>query len=364
MRWIIMAIIASCSSPVREQRRTTSDAAPGAPATAAASNIDPGRGRSIAVVELGQVFEECSGAGGTHAAMHLANGEVAHVGGHAMHLPFAGPFGRGNPAGGIFVAELLPISRPDEDHDGNPDSSVSGWCLDGMPQFDAEIIRLWPAPDRAAAERLVAVAGASSIELDPAASARIGVARVVTANDVVGKQATTFTLETITGDAPASFEAPWPTTDNPFRPWVGDIVVVGTTASGKPVRVLVARDRRDAESRAAALKAGWPAIGKPIWESWFAAQIAPETLLGDVITGRNGCGNDVIVPPRPPDAALRRAAAPAGARPGDRLSLVVEPTTPDACGRTLRVVRAYVTPDAHDTHWLANGPPPARRLVE
>ncbi len=134
------------------------------PAAAAAAPATARSPRSLTVVELTRTWSECSNAGGEHAAfaiggqrMHVLR--MAHAGGHGEYHDFSDrSFSPPGPrdASGWYVAELIMHARPDEDHDGNPDSSLAGWCLDGMPRFVAEVVRLWPAADEDEARRLAA----------------------------------------------------------------------------------------------------------------------------------------------------------------------------------------------------------------
>jgi hypothetical protein len=126
----------------------------------------------VAVGELEMVFDECSNMGGLHAIYRLEDDATAqgkgrprraHGGGHAVsalpgisegnYLGLAG--GRAARGERWFVLGLSPTARRDEDHDGNPDSSISGWCLDRMPRADAEVLASIPVESRAAAEELV-----------------------------------------------------------------------------------------------------------------------------------------------------------------------------------------------------------------
>ncbi|MCE9576176.1 MAG: hypothetical protein K8W52_23710 [Deltaproteobacteria bacterium] len=320
--------------------------------------------RVIAVVQLGGVWSECSNAGGEHAALVIEPGagapRYAHVGGHAVRLGLipAGVL----PTAGWFVAELAMMPRVDEDHDDNPDSSGAGWCLDGMPRFDAEVLRLWDATDRADAERRAAIAGAPAIALSKAPIARVVIARVRTAED--GSARTRYALDAVVGAAPASIDVP-STSEAPFRPMSGELLVIALDAAGAPVGALAARDRVDADRRAAMIqRTGWPALAAPRFTWWFASAFEPITAIGEIVAGRAGCGDDLVIGPATPDAELRRAAAPVHVTAGDRVTAVVEPKALDACGRALRVLRAFRTPDAHDSGWLAHGPPPGEPIAE
>ncbi|MBL8622289.1 MAG: hypothetical protein JNK64_13330 [Myxococcales bacterium] len=135
-----------------------------APGPTAAPAPTPTPATHFAAVELSQTWSECSNAGGEHAAFAIGGSRMhvlrmAHAGGHAEYYEFGGrSFSPPGPraASGWFVAELIVAPRVDEDHDDNPDSGLAGWCLDGMPRFVAEVVRLWPAADEAEARRLAA----------------------------------------------------------------------------------------------------------------------------------------------------------------------------------------------------------------
>lgn len=161
--------LATCQHDAPEPA-TPAPAAPPRPAAAVGVTIAPAAPPStapasathVAAVELSRTWSECSNAGGEHAAFAIGGTRkhvltMAHAGGHAEYFAFGGrSFAPPGPraAGGWYVAELVMVARPDEDHDANPDSGVSGWCLDGMPRFVAEVVRLWPAADEAEARRL------------------------------------------------------------------------------------------------------------------------------------------------------------------------------------------------------------------
>ena len=129
---------------------------PAAVALAAPVAHPPATGSVVVALELTGEWSECSGAGGYHAS--LAIGGLAmkrrsyvHAGGHASYARFGTEqVGAGQrPASGWFVGEVVLVARVDEDHDDNPDSTGSGWCLDGMPRFEGEVARLWSARDEA-----------------------------------------------------------------------------------------------------------------------------------------------------------------------------------------------------------------------
>jgi hypothetical protein len=103
---------------------------------------------TLAVVEVVQVFHECSGAGGEHYVLRIHDGRkpprLAHAGGHAVYLFLSPRLAPKTPT--FLVAELDVTARP------APQSS--GWCLDRLPAFDASARRLVRARSRADAERI------------------------------------------------------------------------------------------------------------------------------------------------------------------------------------------------------------------
>jgi hypothetical protein len=158
-RALIALAFATCRSSAAPPPPPPPPAAPVAPAPAFTPSRPDAR---LAALELDAEWSECSGAGGYHAslaidglAMHRLR--YVHAGGHASYTRFgAARFGAGKrPASGWFVGEIVLAGRTDEDHDRNPDSSRSGWCLDGMPRFDGQVLRLWPARDEADARAQV-----------------------------------------------------------------------------------------------------------------------------------------------------------------------------------------------------------------
>ena len=116
----------------------------------------------VVVARLEATFSECSGLGGLHAVFRYdgptaAAALRAHAGGHGIwSMPGVGrDMGAGRRAvtdERWFVLGLQPSHPVGADHDGNPDSSVRGWCLDEMPPTDAAVLAMVPMPDRQAAE--------------------------------------------------------------------------------------------------------------------------------------------------------------------------------------------------------------------
>lgn len=364
--WIMVIAVGCAAAPA------DTVAAPGATSSTPASNVS----RIIAVVSLAQTWEECSNQGGQHVSFVIDPGtspvRLAHGGGHGMQLGFDGHF-PSRPTTGWFVAELAIAPRLNKALDHKPTSGASGWCLDGLPHFDADVIRLWDAKDLADAKRLSAIAGASSIALYPAASIfRVSIGRVRTVVDVADGS-TEYRLDAISGSPPPTIVVPGHlTSSEPFRPFAGEPLVIASDENGRPTHVLVARDRVDAETRAASIRvSGWPTLPAPRFE-WTEARLRPSVELGEVITGQPGCGLDVVIGPGQPQHELRRARAPEGVVSGDRVTVSVEsqvnvggPLRPlDSCGHTIRILRAYRTPGAYNNDWVVYGPPPGPPLVE
>jgi hypothetical protein len=339
----MLGIVIGCGADTRD--------APAAPAPAPQPPPPPIAKplRTMAVMKFVDSIEECSNAGGEHVWFASEPGAprrlLAHAGGHAMHLGFGGIASHVLPQVKAYwvVAELMLDSRPDEDHDGNPDSSVSGWCLDRMPRhFDAEVVRLWLASSEDDAHRLAAVVDAKSIELAPAT--RIAEWSIARVHNYVEYPTLRYALDPVSGHPPATIDTKVKLGTTNFVVGPGDLVVVGTDASGTAIRALEARTRADAEERAATLRArGWPSAvpTQPIFTSWFAETIVPEHVIGEVFAAATGCGLDVILGPHERGGAPRHAAAPRGATIGERLAATVELQILDRCGRELAVTRAY-----------------------
>lgn len=113
-------------------------------------------GKLYALVSVQAHFSECSNAGGEHYLLAVTqpgarDPRTVHFGGHESYTALF--------AGDLFVAEIDARPRADEDHDGNPDSSVSGWCLSGIGKSGGEVTRLLEVTDEAdATARLAAIA--------------------------------------------------------------------------------------------------------------------------------------------------------------------------------------------------------------
>ncbi len=308
-------------------------------------------GRVFAVVEVTSQISECSGAGGEHYVLAIdGTAQLAHAGGHAEYRKLAG----------FYVAELMMQPRTDEDHDRNPDSSRSGWCLDRLPRFDASALRLVPARDRAEAQRLLARIARSGMarptfELGThAARETIGVARVLDFRDGAVE------LEPIDGGVPAWVELP--ASNEPVLR--GDpIVIASDAATAKPTRMFVADTIAGARAWGAAVRShGWPPQPIVLVHGYALARwtavgtVIADPRCGPTIAATEGRGSDFI-------AETLRAAAPANARIGETVLAVFVPRfAPDACGHTMRAVRVYRAP--HGTDVEHGIPPGLTRLAE
>jgi hypothetical protein len=336
---------------------------------------------TFAVVSTEQVFHECSGAGGEHYVFAIdGDTRVVHAGGHSQYLGLlpdriglAGtPIVASAPR--WFVAELAMSPPVSADADGNPDSSVSGWCLDRLPRFSGEVLRLVPAADRDAAVKLHATITANglpraSLTLKAAKRETFALARVTGSSEVSGGRR--YAIEAIDGDVPASFDVPermpavgrsWMVSADEL--WTGDLVVVATAGRGmtrRATRVLAADDLADGRRWLALMRGGEP---------WPPSALLPGTMgalavtrwavFGKVVSGKRGCGLELQVKRYDPQSFIlrpERVAAPAGVTKGDEVTAVVVPNTggADTCGRTARVVRAYVTPGAERAWWMVGG---------
>ncbi len=158
MRMLTLLLVAGCphvDEPAAEANERVMAASAAEPPTVEESarpeepSVDtPPRERmepraGYAILSVAQTIEECSGAGGRHVVfeVHERLGtrgvSYAHFGGHAYY-PISPGIGleRAFPLGALYVGEVVPFVRADEDHDGNPDSSAAGWCLDGLMKTD------------------------------------------------------------------------------------------------------------------------------------------------------------------------------------------------------------------------------------
>jgi hypothetical protein len=337
-------------------------APPVAPPVALPVAPKPDDGRVFAIVQVIDRIEECSNAGGEHYVLQLADGRLAHAGGHDIRLDLipqtgpviahgAPPATTGRTTGRTMIAELILDPPRDPDKDGNPDSSRSGWCLDRLPRFSGSATRLLPARDAAEAARLLAQVERlgmppSTIALAPPTTHdEIAVARV---REVDAEHGFSVELEPIEGRAPARLELPRDQARFQFSgmrmPARGDLVVVGTSA-GKPTRVLLPDDLASARRWAAEIRRDrWPV--DPIVLP-YALTTARWTTVASVTAGSSACGLTVRAPHGHGSAIMLPldAPAPAGAKRGDRLIVIMTArATADACGHTARVVRAYPAP--------------------
>jgi hypothetical protein len=354
-------------------------APPGAPPPAAGV-VDGPDGRRYAVVSTDLRIDECSGAGGEHYVFDVdvapsSQPIRAHAGGHAVYLGLL-PHrlrGRADPRSGAarwFVAELAIAARLSEDRDGNPDSSVAGWCLDVLPPTQGSVFRVIPVADRDEGRRLLAEVVRTGL---PRLHATLAAAppRAVTSLAIVRVRERApagdghHRVDVVDGAAPDVVDL------GALPVWTGDLVVAelaGLTGATVVTRALVADDLADARRWKSALAAGWPPDAQPTgWAGAYAT--ARWATVGKVTRGAGGCGPELslsswdgssfqITPPR--------VAAPPGVRPGDVIGAVVVPlASPDGCGRSARLVRAYATPGQTRATWLVAGEPaPAPPLVE
>ena len=102
---------------------------------------------SVALMRVGRIDGECSGAGGDHVTFqveHIARGpNVTSVarGGHAYYA------GDDNiEIGAYFVAALEPLGALTD----LPERNNPGWCLVGLPRVDALAVALIRVPNRQA----------------------------------------------------------------------------------------------------------------------------------------------------------------------------------------------------------------------
>ena len=360
-----------------------------APAAAALGPVTAPDGRILAVVSLIATFEECSGMGGEHdilavdgaAGAAAAAPALVHAGGHGVHLQLGGdpPIARlagdlaGPPAPAPprwFVAELSNVPRPSEDHDGNPDSSVGGWCLDRMPATGGEALRLIPASDRDAARRLLAALAATGLPRAHAVLHRATGATTLAIVRIRQRFATRtdprYAIDVVDGPALVALDLPAVASPRAgvegLEPWTGDLLVVELDGGAAPraTQALVADDLADARRWQAAIAGGgWPP--RALVSGWsVGAAVTRWSAQGVIVAGTRGCGPELtldtwvdsrfsIAPPR--------VAAPAGVKVGDRVTAVVVPQPADRCGRAVRAVRAWVTPGQTQAAWVVAGEP-------
>lgn len=334
-----------------------------------------GEGRASSFVVLSTVarFDECSGAGGEHYVFRVDDPSggardpvLVHAGGHAVYLDLL-PQG-GWPATRWLAAEVAMVQRVSEDGDDNPDSSVSGWCLDDLPRTQGEVLRWVDAADRADARRIVEQLRATGL---PRSQLVVRAARGAESFAVVRILARVegsedrFTVQSVEGAAPAEIDlavgvpdAPRRRGTGPFTPWTGDWLVVAVARDGARsvvTRALLADDEGAARRwRAAIVARGWPPMASGAGWAGDAA-FTRWAARGRVVRGADACGPEMdldtwegshfqIDPPR--------VAAPAGVALGDRVTAVVVPQPRDRCGRVARVVRAWVTPSEQRPSWV------------
>jgi hypothetical protein len=252
-----------------------------------------------------------------------------------------------------YVAEVTIAPRLSEDRDGNPDSSVAGWCLDRVPRTQASVNRLIPVADRAAGRDLLTTIGATGLPRAQVTLATshgpesLAIVRVV---ERVAPGSTRVRVEVVDGTAPDEIDV------GSLPAWTGDLVVVALDRTDKrPVvtRALVADDLAAARRWKTAVAIAWPPDA--VIAGWGGAYaVARWAAVGKVKRGTRRCGAEIVVSTWQGSSFQiepARVAAPAGVRARDVLTAVVVPQPKDACGRTARIVRAYKTPGA--THATA-----------
>ena len=320
-------------------------------------------GRTFALVNLRQRFDECSGAGGEHYIfdVEVAAGKPAlrgHAGGHAIHLGLL-PHRATATGDRWYVAEIAIAKRLSEDRDGNPDSSVRGWCLDRLPATQASIQRLIQVADRAKGHEVLARLATTGL---PRAHAVVGSVKrpgvetqaIVRVVERIDRDKTEFRIEAVDGTAPGVVDF------GALPVWTGDLVVVavdGRRASPVVTRALIADDLAEARRWKAAVASGWPPEAITAgWSGEYA--VARWSAAGEVKRGSRGCGPEVVLSTwagssfqiEPP-----RVAAPAGTRAKDIVTGIVIPQPADRCGRVARFVRVYTTPGATRADWVVAG---------
>lgn len=308
-------------------------------------------GRTFAVVVVRERFEECSNAGGEHDVFDVdlpasSPPMKAHAGGHSVRL--------GLKAGQWYVAEVTIGPRLSEDRDGNPDSSVAGWCLDRVPRTQASVSRLIPVADRDAGQKLLAAIGVTGL---PRAQTQLSSSRgtdslaIVRVRERVDPATTRFRVEVVDGWAPEVIDLAT------LPAWTGDLLVVAVTGShAHPVvtRALIADNLADARRWKTAVATRWPPDSRVAgWGGEYA--VARWMAIGNVKRGSRRCGAELSLSTWTGSSFQiepTRVAAPAGTRARDVITAVVVPQPKDSCGRTARIVRAYKTPGA--TYATAN----------
>ncbi len=351
MRSLLLVFVIACghpSPPVAEP-----PAPP--PAKPTATSVSTGVNRVLAVVSTSTRIEECSNAGGEHYIFDSDVGTL-HGGGHSVYLRLLPTWGR-EVTTRWFVADVLLAPRTDEDHDDNPDSGVSGWCLDRLPRSDGTVLRVAPAADRDAAIALLDRIRDTGFPppwaqlAAPQGDESIAIVRILQSDGADSAGTTAYRVDTLRGAAPAMLAVPWA--------WTGDLYVVAVDGAGTATRAMAVEDVAAAEHWADLVERdGWPesTIIVPWVGELYDARWA---IVGHVEDG--DCGLVLVEDRRegsmfaPPPFV---AAAPAGAAVGDTVTAVVAQTVPaDACGATARVLRAWLTPGAISPSWILSGEP-------
>jgi hypothetical protein len=357
MNRIALAALAALLCIITTATATADPAAPTGPVTAP-------DGRTFALVNLRQRFDECSGAGGEHYVfdVEVAAGSPAikaHAGGHSIHIGLLPQWAKVT-GDHWFVAEIVIAKRLSEDADGNPDSSVSGWCLDRIPATQASVQRVIAVADRDAGHRVLAGLASTGLpraaaqvgSIKPPATERAAIVRVI---ERIDRDANEFRVETVDGAAPDVIDfATLPV-------WTGDLVVVAVatrrSGSSAVTRALVADDLADARRRKTAVAAGWPPDATVTgWSGAYA--VARWSATGKVKRGTRRCGREVVLSTWSGSSFQiepARVAAPAGTLPKDVITGVVVPQPPDRCGRVARFVRVYHTPGGTRADWIVAG---------
>jgi hypothetical protein len=330
---------------------------------ASAQPVTAPDGRTFALVNLRERFDECSGAGGEHYIfdVEVAAGSPAikaHAGGHSVHLGLLPQWPKAA-ASRWFVAELVIAKRPSEDRDDNPDSSVAGWCLDRLPPTQASVHRVIAVADRAEGVKVLAAVGATGL---PRAYATIGSVKrpgvetlaIVRVVERVDRDRNDFRIETVDGAAPAVIDF------GVLPVWTGDLVVVavdGPRRARTVTRALIADDLAAAKRWKVAFAAGWPP--EAVVTGWSGEHaVARWSAIGKVKRGTRRCGAEVALSTWSGSSFQiepARVAAPAGTLPKDVITGVVVPQPPDRCGRVARFVRVYHTPGGTRADWIVAG---------
>lgn len=139
--------------PVPQARSVPPPATSPAPPTVA-SPAAPRDDRRLVIGEVTQRVEECSGMGGEHYVIRLADGSgrIVHAGGHGARLGLI-PDGMPVRDTQFVVVELEPAGA----HPTSSELMINrGWCLDAMPEkVDGYAGRITRGGDLARARRML-----------------------------------------------------------------------------------------------------------------------------------------------------------------------------------------------------------------